>query len=67
MFVFAKPAGGWTDGNEVIKLTASDGDAGDNFGYSLSISADGGIIAVLGANAAGKTPTGTEGAVYVYE
>lgn len=35
----------------MVKLTASDG----------------GIIALLGALAAGKTPAGYEGAVYVYE
>jgi len=38
VYVFVKPAGGWTDMTETVKLTASDGVAGDAFGNSVSIS-----------------------------
>jgi hypothetical protein len=37
-YVFIKPAGGWTDMTETLKLTASDGLPGDAFGNSVSIS-----------------------------
>jgi hypothetical protein len=37
-YVFVKPASGWTDMTETAKLTASDGQAGDAFGDSVSIS-----------------------------
>ncbi len=40
VYVFVKPAGGWSNMNETAKLTASDGDNDDNFGYSVSISGD---------------------------
>jgi hypothetical protein len=37
-YVFVKPAGGWRDMTETVKLTASDGLPGDAFGDSVSIS-----------------------------
>jgi len=43
-YVFVKPAGGWKDMTETVKLTASDGLPGDAFGNSVSIS--GSTIAV---------------------
>lgn len=43
-YVFVKPAGGWRDMTETVKLTASDGLPGDAFGNSVSIS--GSTIAV---------------------
>ena len=42
-YVFVQPGGGWltnTAITETAKLTASDGAAGDDFGYSVSISGD---------------------------
>ncbi len=37
-YVFVKPPGGWTNATtETAKLTASDGEWGDNFGVSVSI------------------------------
>ena len=39
-YVFSKN-GAWTDAVEITKLTASDGEADDYFGYSVSISSDG--------------------------
>ena len=47
-YVFTKPVAGWTDDTtETVKLTASDGAAGDYFGASVSIS---GARIVIGAN-----------------
>jgi hypothetical protein len=43
-YVFLKPAGGWKNMTETLKLTASDGMGGDAFGNSVSIS--GNTIAV---------------------
>ena len=43
-YVFVKPAGGWKNMTETVKLTASDGLNGDAFGNSVSIS--GNTIAV---------------------
>ena len=40
VYVFVKPAGGWKDMTETVKLTASDGVSGDAFGNSVSISGD---------------------------
>lgn len=37
-YVFVKPAGGWKDMTETVKLTAADGLPGDAFGNSVSIS-----------------------------
>ncbi len=46
-FVFAKPAASWTSATSTTaKFSAPDGKAGDRFGDSVSISADGGLIAV---------------------
>jgi uncharacterized repeat protein (TIGR01451 family) len=39
-YVFVKPGGGWADGAQTAKLTASDGAGGDNFGVSVAISGD---------------------------
>jgi hypothetical protein len=35
-YIFDKPTGGWVDMTETIKLTASDGAAGDGFGWSIA-------------------------------
>jgi hypothetical protein len=37
-YIFVKPPSGWTDMTETAKLTASDGNDGDAFGYNVSIS-----------------------------
>ncbi len=50
-YIFEKPNGGWANGNEDAKLTASDGSAGDWFGYSVAISGDDAIIGAYGDNA----------------
>jgi hypothetical protein len=43
-YIFVKPAGGWVDGTQTAKLTASDALTTDFFGESVSIS--GGTVAV---------------------
>ena len=58
-YVFTRPAGGWVTASGVVKLTASDGEADDEFGASVSASQDGGTIAV---GARGDSP----GSVYVF-
>ena len=58
-YVFARPASGWVTAAGVVKLTASDGAAYDEFGSSVSASQDGGTIAV---GARGDSP----GSVYVF-
>ena len=37
-YVFAKPPGGWQDMTQTAKLTASDGQEGDYFGWSVAVS-----------------------------
>ena len=39
-YVFTKPNGGWGDATETAKLTASDGAAKDQFGYSVGVDGD---------------------------
>ncbi len=46
-YVFVKPSGAWADGNETDELTASDGEAQDNFGYSVAVGVD--TVEVSGA------------------
>jgi len=45
-YVFEMPPGGWENMTETAKLTASEGDADDQFGWSVSMSGD---VAVIGA------------------
>ncbi len=40
VYVFVKPGGGWTDMTQTAQLKASDGAAGDAFGFSAAISGD---------------------------
>ena len=46
-YVFVKPAAGWATGTQTAKLTAADGAANDQFGYSVAVDGD---TAVVGAN-----------------
>ena len=59
-YVFVEPHGGW-EGNltETAKLTASDGEAGDWFGWSVAISAD---TLVVGA----RFDDNGQGSAYVF-
>ena len=58
VYIFSKSAQGWASGNEMAKLTASDGAKDDLFGYSVSIKND---TVVTGAPGAGGA-----GAVYLF-
>ena len=46
VYLFTKPSGAWATATETVKLTAPDGAAGDEFGYSV---AAGGGTAIVGA------------------
>ena len=63
-YLFVKPSsGGWVDATETAKLTASDGAAGDEFGYSVAV--DGGTV-VVGAH--GDDDRGSDsGSAYLHE
>ena len=45
-YMFVKPVGGWSNMTQTAKLTASDGAANDQFGWSVSVSGD---VVVVGA------------------
>jgi uncharacterized protein (DUF2345 family) len=62
-YVFAEPTGGWANGNETAKLTASDGGLDDFLGYSVSIS---GSTVVAGEPHATVNSNFDQGAAYVY-
>ncbi|MFH1109858.1 MAG: IPTL-CTERM sorting domain-containing protein [Planctomycetota bacterium] len=62
-YVFVKPGGGWSEMTQTAKLTASDGTAGEIFGWSVAVSGDTVVVAAyfdnIGANVA-------IGSVYVF-
>ena len=63
-YVFDKPPGGWTDGNETAKLTASDRQPSGYFGFSVALDGD---TAVIGASQHSDPETGAgSGAAYVF-
>jgi len=62
-YVFVKPGGGWGDMTQTAKLTASDKEAGDWFGCSVSVSGD---VVVVGAKEADPGGTTSAGAAYVF-
>ena len=62
-YVFVKPATGWTDMTETAQLTASDGQTGDQFGNSVSIS---GNTAIVGAYAHAVGSNAGQGAAYIF-
>ena len=55
-YVYSKPAAGWSNMTETAKLTASDGAAGDDFGYS---------VVVLGDTIAAGAPNAILGSAYL--
>ena len=64
-YVFVKPVGGWTDTSvSAAKLTASDGVAFDEFGYSMSISTDQTIVIGAPGFTAGLSPNFQTGHVF---
>jgi hypothetical protein len=62
--VFAKPEGGWADMTETAKLTASDGAAGDYYGYSVSVS---GATVAVGAKFDDIDGKANQGSGYVID
>jgi hypothetical protein len=62
-YVFVEPRGGWRDQTQTAKLTASDGAAVDNLGWSVGISGD---TIVAGAQNATVNGNAQQGAVYVF-
>jgi hypothetical protein len=40
VYIFVKPSGGWADMTQTARLTASDGAAGDGFGWSVAMDGD---------------------------
>jgi hypothetical protein len=61
VYVFVKPAAGWTDMTETAELTASDGQAGYTLGWSIGIDSNGRTIA-----AGALLANGAAGSVYVF-
>lgn len=53
-----------TDWNEIIKTVASDQEIDDQFGYSVAIS---GNWAIVGSPLEDRTPSGNEGATYIFK
>ncbi len=64
-YVFARPAGGWANGTEKAKLTASDGAQGDELGYSVAVSGDGATV-IAGAPFAKVGANSYQGAAFVF-
>ena len=63
-YIFRKPAGGWVNMTETVKFTASDSQAGDQFGYSVAMSGDRAVIgAALEDNAGGSNA----GSAYIFD
>jgi co-chaperonin GroES (HSP10) len=65
VFVFVKPAGGWSSGASTAELTESDWAGGNDLGSSVGVSADGSTV-VAGDNVAADGSTVYHGAVYVF-
>jgi uncharacterized repeat protein (TIGR02543 family) len=62
-YVFVRPVGGWVDMTETAKLTASDGEAGDRFGYSVAISGDTVVVGAYGDDIGNND---NQGSAYVF-
>ncbi len=64
VYLFEKPPGGWADGVEIAKLTASDGAESDRLGSSVAISD---TFVVAGSPSADVAGAFDQGAAYVYQ
>ncbi len=62
-YVFHRDQGGQDNWGEVKKLTASDAQAGDRFGWSVAVSGDTAVVGANGEDAGGTTA----GAAYVFQ
>ncbi len=65
VYVFTEPGSGWASETQVAKLTASDGAADDELGWSVGMSVDGSTV-VAGADGATVAGNAGEGAAYVF-
>ena len=69
-YVYVEPASGWGDMTETAKLTASDGLAGDELGYSVAIDGNAVVAGAPNAGICSDCPTGphtsAQGAGYVF-
>ena len=65
VYVFVKPSTGWATATQTAKLTASDGEANDELGWSVAISGDGSTV-VAGAPSFGVVSGTPAIAVYVF-
>jgi hypothetical protein len=65
-YVFQKPAGGWADMTQTAKLTASDGAADDQFGWSVAISGDTVVVGADLYDVSGNNGNFDQGAAYVF-
>jgi hypothetical protein len=63
VYVYVKPAGGWTNATETAKLTASDGVFGDDLGNSVAIDGDTVVAGALLDDTGSNT---SQGSAYVY-
>ena len=64
-YVFVKPGGGWATGTETAKLSASDANAFDYFGFEVAISGDV-IVAGKFRDDLGGGPNDDKGGAYVF-
>jgi len=62
-YVFTEPVSGWTNMNQTAKLTASDGQAYNEFGGSVSIDGNTLVVGAFNATVGGK---GQQGAAYLF-
>ncbi len=62
-YLFVKPANGWTNATQTSRMLASNGTAGDELGFSTSIS---GATAAAGARFKKVRGNTAQGAAYVY-
>jgi hypothetical protein len=62
-FVFSEPLRGWSNSSSAAELTASDGNAGDTFGWSVGVS---GATAVVGAPNRIVGSNADQGTAYVF-
>src|SRR5206468_890273 len=62
-YVFVRPAGGWASATETAKLTAADGAAGDELGFSVAVAGD---TVVAGAEGDDVGSNSNQGAAYVF-
>lgn len=65
-FVFTKPASGWEDSIKSAKITPSDGQNGDLFGWSVGISKDTIVVGASAESGGSGDPLSSAGAAYVF-